>query len=560
MDLWYFLAELVMLLGGAFFLGALAQRLRQSPIVGYLLAGTIIGPLLFNAKAVNQTADLGVALLLFSIGLEFSFKRLRQMGRMALGGGALQVLATLALVMVCLAKPLGLPQALSLGAIVALSSTAVVMRVLVDRAEVDSLRGRACLGILLLQDIAIVPLVLMVSLLSPTAAETNITLHILKTAAAAAGLAVALYLLLFRLVPVLLSAKGLFANRELTVLLAIAVGLGSSWAAHALGLSAALGAFVAGMLLGESPFAPQIRADIGSLRIVLVTLFFASIGMLAKPLWFLTHAHWILPAALLIFVVKALIIFAVGLIFGLDRRYALATGITLGQVGEFSFVLAAAARQGDVLGPEMFDMVVSTIIVLMFAAPYMVSWAIPLADRLEAWLTRRTAVAPDAPADAQDQTPNQVLVVGLGPAGRQVVQHLLNHQMEPLVIDVNPHSRGAAQKLGVQIHLGDATNPEILEHAGLDRVCMAVVTLPDPFAAVEVVAAIQRLRPQIVIAARSRYNRHCKDLELAGARVVVDEESLVGHNLAHEIVDAAREVSGILLACRLAGKATEDAP
>ena len=180
MDLWYFLAELVMLLAGAFLLGALAQRLRQSPI---------IGPLLFNAEAVNQMAELGVALLLFSIGLEFSFKRLRQMGRMAIGGGTLQVLATLGLVLLITVKPLGLPQAFTLGAIVALSSTAVVMRVLVDRAEVDSLRGRACLAILLLQDIAIVPLVLTVNLLSPSAVETHIAVHILKTAAAALGLA-----------------------------------------------------------------------------------------------------------------------------------------------------------------------------------------------------------------------------------------------------------------------------------------------------------------------------------------------------------------------------------
>lgn len=559
MDLWYFLAELVMLLAGAFLLGTLAQRLRQSPIVGYLLAGTIIGPLLFNAEAVNQMAELGVALLLFSIGLEFSFKRLRQMGRMAIGGGTLQVLATLGLVLLITVKPLGLPQAFTLGAIVALSSTAVVMRVLVDRAEVDSLRGRACLAILLLQDIAIVPLVLTVNLLSPSAVETHIAVHILKTAAAALGLVFVLYLLLFRVAPVLLSVKGLFANRELIVLLSIAVGLGSAWSAHASGLSAALGAFIAGMLLGESPFAGQIRSDIGSLRILLVTLFFASVGMLAKPLWFITHAHWILLAAVLVFLLKAAVVFAVGLLFGLDRRYALATGITLGQIGEFSFVLAAAARQGGVLDPHMFDMVVSTIIVLMFTAPYMVSWASPLADRLIGLLALGRMGAPDQSA-GQSQPRNRILVVGLGPAGRQVVQHLIHRQMEPVVIDVNPHSRGAAQKLGVEIHLGDATNPDILLDAGLDRFCMAVVTLPDPFSAVDVVAALKRLRPQLNIAARSRYSRHCKDLELAGARIVVDEETLVGHSLAHKIVDAAQEDAGIPLACHLAGKATEAPP
>ena len=149
--------QLVMLLGAAFVLGALAQRLRQSPIIGYLLAGTIVGPLLFNPDAINQTAELGVSLLLFSIGLEFSFSRLRSMGRMAFGAGTVQVIGTLLLVALILAAWLGHLRALAIGAIVTLSSTAVVMRVLVDRAEIDSVRGRSCLSILLLQDIASSP-------------------------------------------------------------------------------------------------------------------------------------------------------------------------------------------------------------------------------------------------------------------------------------------------------------------------------------------------------------------------------------------------------------------
>ena len=180
----------------------------------------------------------------------------------------------------------GLPRALTLGAILALSSTTIVLRMLVDRMEIDSVKGRACLAILLLQDIAIVPLVLMVSFFTPAAAEMNMGLHILKVILSVIGLAGVFYLLLYHLAPILLSEARLFANRELTVLLSIAVGLGAAWAAHKLHISPALGAFVAGMLLGESPFATQIRADIGSMRIIMVTLFFASVGMQAKPMWF----------------------------------------------------------------------------------------------------------------------------------------------------------------------------------------------------------------------------------------------------------------------------------
>lgn len=554
MDIWFFLKEIVMLLGGAFFLGALAQYLRQSPIVGYLLAGTVLGPLLFNASAVNQAAELGVSLLLFSIGLEFSFNHLRRMGRIAFFGGTIQIIATITIVTFAMISLVPLPKAITIGAIVALSSTAVVLRILVDRAEIDSVRGRACLGILLLQDIAIVPLVLMVSLFIPTVSDVNLVMHMFKITASIAGLAAALYLLLYRLVPALLSGKELFANRELSILLATAVGLGAAWASHAIHISPALGAFVAGILLGESQFATQIRADIGALRTIMVTLFFASIGMLVKPLWFISHIHWIIMVAVLIFVIKVFIIFGVGRIFGLENRQAFATGITLGQVGEFSFVLAATARGGGILDDQAFDLIVSVIIILMFAAPYMVTFAIPLSERFISRLSRHVPkIEVHVQKDAATSN-NQVLVVGLGPAGRQVVQTLMERQLEPVVIDVNPHSRKFAQETGIKIHLGDATNEEILMHAGIQEVCMAVVTVPDWKTTVRIIQMLRTMRPQLSIAARSRYNRHLEDLKTAGADIVIDEETNVGQMLTQRIIEHIQESTGSIFACRMAGQ------
>ncbi|MBI9087270.1 MAG: cation:proton antiporter [Desulfobacterales bacterium] len=557
MDLWVFLMEVVVLLGGAFVLGALAQRLRQSPILGYLLAGTIAGPMMFNAAAVNQAAELGVSLLLFSIGLEFSFGQLRRMGRLAFGGGSLQVTATLALVALAASAFLTLPQALTLGAIVALSSTAVVLRLLVDRAEIDSVHGRTSLAILLLQDIAVVPLVLMVSLFAPAAGDTSLGLHLIKIVMSVAALAAGFYLLLYRVVPVLLSQSTLFANRELTVLLAITVGLGAAWSAHAIGVSPALGAFVAGMLLGESPFATQVRADIGSLRIIMVTLFFASVGMLAKPLWFLTHLHWILPAAMLVFLLKGTVIAVVCRIFGLGSRQALATGITLGQVGEFSFVLAAAARTGGILEGDIIDLVVSVIIVLMFVTPYLIASALPVADRLVS-LTSRSPGAAGQPLRAENAAPgDRVLVVGLGPAGRGVVELLLAHQRAPVVIDVNPKSRLYGEKIGIEIHLGDAGQEEILTHAGLQKISLAVVTVPDPDTCEQVVSMIRGLRPDLPIAARCRYNRHLEALRNAGADLIIDEETLMGKTLGEAVLARLETDSCTGLACRMAGRTPE---
>jgi CPA2 family monovalent cation:H+ antiporter-2 len=557
-DFWYLLLELTMLLGVAFLLGATAQRLRQSPIIGYLLAGTIVGPLLFNAEAVNQSAELGVSLLLFSIGLEFSLKHLLEMGRLAFGGGSLQVAITMAAATLGVLPFTGFPQAVTIGAMVALSSTAVVLRVLVDRAETDSVRGRSCLAILLMQDIAIVPLVLIVSLLLPQAAETTLLLYLLKIVGAALGLAFIWYMVLHYAVPALLSAKGLFANRELTVLLAIVVGLGSTWGAHALNISPALGAFIAGMLLGESPFATQLRADIGSLRTVMVTLFFASVGMFFKPHWFLHHIHWILPLALAIFLLKSVVVFAVGRLFALDRRNALATGFSLGQIGEFSFVLASMAHSGGLFGETLFDLIISTIIVLMFAAPYMVGSAFALGDRLLA--IAGTGAGQKVLEEMEHVIGRyRVLVVGIGPAGLQVVRRLREENLEVAVIDVNPHSRHLASELGVSIHMGDAANEEILMHAGLGGCCLAVVTVPDTETVARIVKTIRRRRPHMPIAARCRYNRHLTQLHDAGADIVVDEETMVGHLLARRIAEYLRNPDRDRPLCGLSAAQTCDA-
>jgi CPA2 family monovalent cation:H+ antiporter-2 len=518
MDLWFFLMEMVMLLGGAFLLGALAQRMRLSPIVGYLLTGTIIGPLVFNATAVNQAAELGVSLLLFSIGLEFSFQQMRKMGRMALGGGTVQILATITIVTLLTLAYTSVSKALTIGAIIALS---------------------------------------LVSLFSPAALETNVGMHMLKIVAAVMGLAIVFYILLYLVVPFLLSKEVLFANRELTVLLAISVGLGAAWAAHAVHISPALGAFVAGLLLGESPFATQIRADIGSLRIIMVTLFFASVGMLVKPLWFLTHMHWIFLGAIGVFILKTGIIYGVARLFGLNNRQAFATGIALGQIGEFSFVLANTAREGGVLETSTLDLIISMVIVLMLVTPFLVTLAVPMADRVASLLSRRADLAEGYANDSGAEPANRVLVVGTGPAGLKVVNGLMEAGLKPVVIEMNPAGREYEERLGIEVHLGDASHEDVLKHAGLSDVCMAVITIPDPGMAIRIVQMMRRLRPDLSIVARCRYHRRVADLEKAGADVVVDEESTIGEMLTRRIKDDLEESSGVLLACRLAGQRPE---
>lgn len=555
--MWNLLAEILLLICTAFVLGALAQRFKQSPILGYLMAGTIIGPLLFNSRAVFDVAELGVALLLFSIGLEFSFRRLKSMGTIALAGGSLQVVMTLGIFTGLLSVFMPVKSAVVLGAIAALSSTAVVLRVLVDRAEIDSVRGRNTLGILLFQDIAVVPLVILVSVLSNGNSGGPFLPLLLKTLGSAAGIAIVFYLLFYRVFPLMMSAAGIFANRELFVLLTIAAAIGSIWAAHYLNLSPALGAFLAGMLLGESPYATQIRADIGSIRTLFVTLFFTSVGMLADPRWF--ASHW--PAVFLwlsvVLAVKTLIIYFICRSFRLEPRLALATGFTLAQIGEFAFVLANAAQQGRLISENIFALIVSVAILSLFIAPYMVSYAAPASE----WILQKLLPSKHGERtdkDAPEETPSdRIGIVGFGPAGQQVATALLEQGITPFVIELNPKTAGIARKKNLTVFMGDAAQSDILAHARVDIATAMIVTLPDPRTTRMVIENIRLAATRTAIIARGRYNISLWELEKAGADHVVDEENVVGISLARKVCEVLSRQPGLALACGLAGESSQ---
>ena len=554
MDIWYILMELLILFGLAFFLGSLAQRLRQSPILGYIMAGVVAGPLLANAVMVNQAAELGVSLLLFSIGLEFSVKQLKRMGRITFGAGSLQVSSVLVISVLLLVGFTGMSMALVMGAMVALSSTTIVLRSLVDRSEMDSVHGRTSLGILLFQDMAILPLVLMINLMTPGEGDTSFLMDLVTLMGSIAGLVLGLYLILYQLAPRLLGSSQLFANRELTVLFAVSTGLGATWAAHWAGISPALGAFIAGMLLGESPFATQLRADVGSLRTLMVTLFFTSVGMYINPIWFVTHLHWIFPLAILIFLVKMGLIYFIARWFGLTRSHALATGITLAQVGEFAFVLATEARMGGLISMKEMDLILSVVIVLMLATPFMVAWALPMADAVVSALSRSTLDSEDEEDSEGDGGEGRLVVVGLGPAGRNVVQTAKGCGLMPVILDVNPQSREFAREEGVEFHLGDASQEETLVHVGLKKASMMVITVPDPKIAGRIIGVVRQMLPDLIVLVRCRYNRHMNYLSETGATEGVDEESVVGEMLSYKISEYLETDSCTLMACRLCGR------
>ena len=541
MDLWTVLLDILILLTAALVLGSLFERFGQSAILGYLLAGALLGPnaldLLPSHVAVTAMAELGVALLLFTIGLEFSWRRLRSLGPVALAGGTLQLLLTGAVTAsVGLALGLGGRQSLAVGAIIGLSSTAAVVRLLVSRAEIDAVHGRNAVGILLLQDIALVPMVLMVTALG---GEGSL-LQIGGALGRALGLAIlfvgALHLLLNHAVPLLLGSSLAARNRDLPVLLAIVIGVGAAWGSHRLGFSPALGAFVAGMLLAESPFATQVRADIVPLHILFVTMFFSSIGMLTNPAWM--AQNWALLAAVVAAVVvgKAAVTSGVVLLFRYPLGQSLATGTCLAQVGEFSLVIAGVARGTQLIDVDLFELIVATVAITLFLTPYLTMLAPRLATAVGKWSVRPpTEVhdgAPEQPAIARDH----VVIVGFGPAGQRVAEMLMGlEQCQILVVDTNPKSADHARSYGLRTYLADATREEVLESVQVRTARAVVVTVPDPATARLVVEQVRSLSPDTFIVVRARYHVHRWQLTVAGAHVVIDEEQEVGLRIAAEV-------------------------
>jgi CPA2 family monovalent cation:H+ antiporter-2 len=543
MEAWHFILELTGLLALAALLGTISERLGFSALIGYLLAGLLLGPGglgLVEPGNVAPVAELGVALLLFSIGLEFSLPRLRRLGPRVLWSGVLQVLLTGAIFSaIALALGLSLRPAIVIGAVVCLSSTASVLRLLQERTELETVPGRSALGILLVQDIAVVPLVLLVTLLGGQGGIESLLLDVAVALGAGLGLIGALLLIGRFVLPRFLTQAVLTRNRELAILSAVVICLATTWAAHEIGLSPALGAFVAGLVLAESPLATQIRADVGVLRTLFVALFFAGVGMLAELAWFTKHAA-ILPGVLAgILVIKAAAITAILRLLRLPWRHAVAAGVALCQIGEFGFVLLQIAGGFGLLPAEITEVLLLATVGALLVTPFL----LPLGH----WLGRRLgresapAAAPAGASEPEGAPPeglrDHVLVVGYGPAGQQVAEGLLRGHAAVCVIDANPQAADLTRQRGLPVLIGDATFRDILDHAGLLSARALVVTVPDQGAVRAILRLSRAMAPRVPVIVRARYHRFVDNLAGEGAAAIYDEESAAGESLAELVAE-----------------------
>ena len=546
---WGVLLDILVLVSAGLLLGGLAERVRQSAILGYLLAGMLLGPhafdLLPNQTALAPIAELGVALLLFTIGLEFSLSRLRRFGGRVFVSGVLQIVLTIALGAAA-ARMFGWswPLALTMGAMISLSSTAAVLRLLYGRSELDSVHGRNALGMLLIQDLALVPLVFLVTLLGKDTLNDldwadPASLHnwgaIRTVGTAAAGIA-AFFLVIRFVIPRLFRTREMARNRDLAILLATVCVTAASLGSHRVGLSPALGAFVAGMILGDSPFATQIRGDVGPFRALFVTLFFSSVGTQADPGWAFENLSLMGLVVALVLLGKTVITGAALAAVGQPAGASLATGVCIAQIGEFSFVLGRAAMDAGTIDSSVFKLVVTATTATLFLTPFLIA----LAPRLSLWMTRagadgrpRVEPAHTGPAALS----GHIVLVGFGPAGQRVARDLLDSGYSMVLIEQNADFLSVARSLGIPTVIGDARSAEVLDHVHVEDAAAVVLTVPDPATARQVVERIQARNRDLPVVARARYHAHRWQLRLAGARHVVDEEEEVGRRIAEEVLE-----------------------
>jgi len=519
-----FLLDLLILLALALFSGLLFTRLRLSPIVGYLASGIIAGPfglhLIQNVHEVESISEFGVILLLFTIGLEFSISRLLRLKHLILGGGLAQMLLSGA-VFIGLATLFGLDikAAVPLAMALALSSTAIVLKLLSERGEMDSAHGRMSLGILLAQDLAVVFFLVALPLL----AGHNLAFPLWEIAKVALLLGGLLLFSRYLLQPLLLAILQ-SRSQELFRLTILALILVTAWLTAEVGLSLELGAFLAGLALAESPYAHQALSDILPFRDTFLAIFFVSIGMLVNLSLVVTQWPLVLTATALVFVVKFGAAALATKVCRYPLRIAILTGLLLFQAGEFSFVFLKAATDLSLLPDNVYQVALAVIALTMIATPLIAGqaerWAAGLATLLGKPLGQ---IHPEM----QEKTANltgHVLIGGYGLSGRNVGRILKRFDIPHLYVELNAMNVAAGRRSGDFVVYGDITSGEIMHELGIERAHALVLAINDPAALARTISVARRSNPELYILARTRYVAELEHLRNLGADEVIPDE------------------------------------
>jgi CPA2 family monovalent cation:H+ antiporter-2 len=516
-----FLLELALLFALCVAVAVTFHRLRLPPIVGFLVAGVVVGPhavgLVHHEELVRELAEVGIVVLLFAVGLEVPLRQLRRLRRAIVLGGGVQIVATIALAAgACLLLGLDARQSLFLGFLLSLSSTAAATKMLVDHGELGAPHGRTVLGVAVAQDLAVVPMIVLIPLLGSGGGgeQEGATLHVFGNLALLAGLVVLAKLLVKPLVALVCGTR----NRELFVLFLATWCLGLAAITAHLGMSLALGAFLAGILLADSDHHSQAAAEVEPFRDAFASLFFVSIGMLFD--WQTIASAPGTVAAIVVAVVlgKAVVVLAAAWLLGQPFWVRVRAALTLAQVGEFSFVLVQLGKQNALLPGSAEALFVVAAVVSIAATPLLYA----LGQRLALRARGSTAAAREPAAD-EGRTAHAV-IVGFGPTGRVVAAGLASARIPYVVAEMNAATVRAEKERGVPIVLADATRISVLNSLGVTRAQLVVLAINDGTATRRIAQLVSQHAPHAHILARASYENEVAPLQRSGAHEVVPQE------------------------------------
>jgi len=545
----------------------LLRRLRLPSILGFLATGALIGPqgigLIQNKVQIEILAELGVTLLLFSVGLEFSFSSFAKMKRQGGLSGILQITLTLGAGWL-IGNLLGWSQYQSLyfGCLLALSSTAVVLTTLFHQRRVESVAGRLTTIILILQDLAVVPMIVLLPRLG------NLSGHqeVLKKLGGQLGLALLLILtvgfftryLAAPLLRLVLKAQ----SRELFIITVVSIAIGMAWLTNDLGLSFALGGFLGGIMVGATEYQYQALSEIKPFQFSFNSLFFVTIGMLVNFAFLRENLALVTLLVILLPLLKVIITSTVVFLNRVPLRLALVVGFSLGQIGEFSFLLAYLGHQAGALDPFLYELIISIAVVTMMLSPMFVTYAPQIAEKIAKLPGLKEVSRSEEEIRAHreaERIKDHVVIAGFGPLGQTFGTILKHHRIPYLVLELNPDTITRLKKADHHAFFGDGASEEILYQSGIDRARLLAITVPDFLNAAAIIHQARLINPDIKIITRAKYRNEVDALYQAGADVVISEELEGGLEMGRYALRMmevnTEETDAIIAKCREFGSA-----
>lgn len=525
------LQDIVIIIGLAIAVSFVFNLLRIPPIVGFLLTGILAGPfglgLVHRVKEVEVMAEIGVILLLFTIGLEFSLQKLIRIKKIVLLGGTLQVGLCIALVTgIGVSYGLTLSQSLFVGFLVSLSSTAIVLKMLQERSDLDTPHGRNALGILLFQDVIVVPMMIVIPILggAQVFGKADLLPLILKSI-----LLVAIILFSAKwVIPHLLHQVARLRNRELFLLSVVFIAFSVAWLTSQFGLSLALGAFLAGLIISESEYSHAAVSNILPFHDLFMSFFFVSIGMLLDINFFLANPFISLLLAGCLILIKFFTAGIATITLKYPVRTAIIVGFALAQIGEFSFILSAVGRNHDLIPRGAYQIFLAVVIITMITTPFIYTLK-KYVDNLVAVFpvpkALKTGLSKDLTGSVALEDADHLIIVGFGFSGRLLARVAKLANLKYKIVDLNPDTVRNEQMAGEPIFYGDSTQRTVLNKAAIESAKVIVLVTNDSSATLKSVELARELNPKIHIIARSRYLQGSEELHRLGANEVMVEEA-----------------------------------